>query len=183
MGKQLSSVRYFMFSLGFFACFVGLLYNEFFSFPLDLFGSCYGAEPEYLNPQYNTDNETLSGWGYMRESLECTYPFGMDPVWKLSELDIQMFNGVKMKISVILGVFLMELGICCKMVNAAYRNKGVEMCEAVAMFLMLFLLFGFMDILIFVKWLIPMDIQDGPILESDGTLTITDMQHKINSMP
>jgi V-type H+-transporting ATPase subunit a len=88
----------------------------------------------------------------------CVYPFGMDPVWKLSEYDIQEFNGVKMKLSVILGVMLMELGIICKMVNARYRKNSIEMLEAIAMFLMLFLLFGMMDILIFAKWLYPTNI-------------------------
>lgn len=70
-----------------------------------------------------------------------------------------------MKLSVILGVMLMELGIICKMVNARYRKASIEMVEAIAMFLMLFLLFGMMDILIFAKWLYPSDIDASGTVE------------------
>jgi V-type H+-transporting ATPase subunit a len=170
--KTVVKGRYFFALMGFFACYAGLLYNEFFSFPMNLFGTCYGKTPMPLDDQflytYTFDNNTeflvnCSAWGYPREAKNddgnfCVYPFGMDPVWKLSEYDIQEFNGVKMKLSVILGVMLMELGIICKMVNAKYRGSTIEMIEAIAMFLMLFLLFGMMDILIFAKWLYPTNI-------------------------
>lgn len=36
--------RYFFFLLGLFASYSGLLYNEFFSIPLNVFPSCYGLE-------------------------------------------------------------------------------------------------------------------------------------------
>lgn len=182
--KSVVKGRYFFTLMGFFACYAGILYNEFFSFPMNLFGTCYADAPTDLdptfttvyynekypsNPLYYSDGTTLvndiscSSWGYAREQKNsdgnfCVYPFGMDPVWKLSEYDIQEFNGVKMKLSVILGVMLMELGIICKMVNASYRKSLIEKIEAIAMFLMLFLLFGMMDILIFAKWLYPTDI-------------------------
>jgi V-type H+-transporting ATPase subunit a len=34
-------LRYVIFMMGFFACYNGLLYNEFFAIPNDWFGSCF----------------------------------------------------------------------------------------------------------------------------------------------
>lgn len=41
------SIRYLVLMMGSFAFFSGWIYNEFFSIPLNVFGSCYGhAKPE-----------------------------------------------------------------------------------------------------------------------------------------
>lgn len=50
-----------------FTIFCGLVYNDFMSIPLDLFGSCYSFET----------GEKLSA--------SCVYPFGIDPIWYLAE--------------------------------------------------------------------------------------------------
>jgi len=39
--KSLISVRYMFLMMGFFACYNGFIYNDFLSFGLNLFGSCY----------------------------------------------------------------------------------------------------------------------------------------------
>ena len=70
--KGLLVTRYFWLMMGFFACYNGLIYNEFFAINNDWFGTCYdiaayesGATPGYI--------------GYKHASHECVYPFGMDP--------------------------------------------------------------------------------------------------------
>lgn len=39
--KSLISVRYMFLMMGFFACYNGFIYNDYLSFGLNLFGSCY----------------------------------------------------------------------------------------------------------------------------------------------
>jgi V-type H+-transporting ATPase subunit a len=36
--------RYFFFLLGFMASYCGIIYNEFFALPMNIFDSCYGLE-------------------------------------------------------------------------------------------------------------------------------------------
>ena len=64
---ELGRVRYLLLLMGFFTIFCGLIYNDFTSIPLKLFGdSCY---------QFNESNKK-----YERMN-DCTYPLGIDPSW------------------------------------------------------------------------------------------------------
>lgn len=95
--------------MGFFAVFCGLIYNDFLSMPLNFFGSCFDFE---------------SG------DKECTYIFGVDPYWGLSRNKLSYYNSLKMKLSVILGVTQMILGVFLKGSNAIYfKNKLDFICE------------------------------------------------------
>ena len=40
--EVIGQIRYMIVLMGFFATYNGLVYNEFFAIPMDLFGSCYG---------------------------------------------------------------------------------------------------------------------------------------------
>ena len=121
--------------MGIFSTFCGLVYNDFFSIPLDLFGSCYNFD---------------SG---VKKEADCVYPVGVDPIWYISAQEIQYLNSIKMKISVILGVFHMSLGIVQKGFNAYYRDDKLELWhEFVPQLTMLLCLFGYMDLMILIKW-------------------------------
>jgi len=39
--REAQGLRYLICMMGFFSCYMGLLYNEFFAIPSDFFGSCY----------------------------------------------------------------------------------------------------------------------------------------------
>jgi V-type H+-transporting ATPase subunit a len=62
-------------------------------------------------------------------------------------------NSLKMKLSVILGVLQMSLGVCMKGLNALYfRNHLDFIFEFVPQIILLLVLFGYMDWLIVAKW-------------------------------
>ncbi len=65
--------RYILLLMGFFSFFCGILYNDFTSFSLNLFGSCY--QPQEL--PFITEGDG-------RENPKCVYPFGIDPIWSIS---------------------------------------------------------------------------------------------------
>jgi V-type H+-transporting ATPase subunit a len=78
--------------MGFFATYMGLIYNDFMSIPLRLFGkSCYEFEDGRKDIKVERDRE-------------CMYPFGMDPMWMISGSEIGFYNSFKMKASVIIGI-------------------------------------------------------------------------------
>lgn len=75
--KVFNKMRYFILMMGFFATYCGLIYNDFTSLGLDLFGSCYDAKTATVDNGRIPDRET-----------NCVYPFGMDPAWMYSENDL-----------------------------------------------------------------------------------------------
>jgi len=77
--------------MGFFAVFCGVIYNDFTSVGMNLFGSsCYDI------PEVGSNTATLKE--------DCIYPIGVDPAWYMSTNEIIFINSVKMKIALILGV-------------------------------------------------------------------------------
>ena len=77
----------------------------------------------------------------------------MDPKWYVSTNELAFFNSMKMKISVILGVTQMLFGICLKGMNAVYFNMPMDIIfEFIPQIIFLSLLFGYMNVMIFIKW-------------------------------
>lgn len=71
-----------------------------------------------------------------------------------------------MKLSVIFGVFHMSIGIVLKGFNLIAKNMWLEFfTEVIAGFFILFLLFGWMDILIIAKWFKTPNIDDWELCE------------------
>jgi len=88
------------------------------------------------------------------KDVDCVYPLGVDPVWYMAKNELTYMNSLKMKIAVILGVAQMSLGVILKGFNCLYSGKRVEFVfEFIPQILLLLALFGFMDLLIIVKWL------------------------------
>jgi V-type H+-transporting ATPase subunit a len=105
--------RYMIVLMGMFATYCGFIYNDFLSISLDLFQSCYpiaGIQPGHPVPR-------LPG---------CTYAFGLDPIWSIAENNLVYVNSLKMKISVIIGVTHMTLGIFIKATNSLHFGKFMD---------------------------------------------------------
>ena len=128
--------------MGIFATYVGLIYNDFVSIPLQLFGpGCYTPSPD--------DSHIMT-----RQDPNCVYKFGIDPIWMNSLDDITFYNGFKMKAAVILGVAQMTLGVFGKGLNAVYFKLPYDLWhEFLPQLLMLVSLIGFMNALIITKWM------------------------------
>lgn len=81
------------------------------------------------------------------------YPWGMDPAWKWAGNGLQYVNSLKMKMSVILGVAQMLFGITLKATNDIFFKEPLDFwCEFVPQIIFMCGIFGYMDILIFMKY-------------------------------
>jgi len=93
--------------------YVGLIYNEAFAVPLNIFGSNWHWEEHAKKAEWNYDGRP--------------YPFGVDPNWKNAGNDLTFYNSLKMKLSIILGVSQMVLGIIMSSFNFVYFKKRLEL--------------------------------------------------------
>lgn len=144
MLQQIYSGRYMFFGMGIMAIYAGLIYNDYFSIGLDLFGS------RYMFAKHETGEVAESVGEYGDASL--VYPFGADPVWKLSENELLFFNSMKMKMSVILGITQMCFGVTLRGINKVYFRDYLSLiAEVIPMMVFAIGFFGYMIILIFIK--------------------------------
>lgn len=144
-----------------FSIYNGFLYNEFFSVsmspgPLHQTSMFVPQSNSSLILKTNTD-------GYV-------YFFGVDPMWKGSVNELYYYNSLKMKMSVLLGVSQMLLGIGLSGVNAVYRRKWYDLtCEFIPQVFFMLSIFGYLCVLIVAKWFVQENV-DPSLLN-----TIVDM--------
>ena len=133
--------RHFLLLMGIFSVFCGVVYNDFTSVSLYMFGdSCWEL------PEVGNDTSKLKP--------DCVYPIGIDPVWYMATNEILFVNSVKMKIALILGVLQMTLGIFLKGCNDLYHRRAIDfLFEFIPQLTMFLCLFGFMDLMVIKKWL------------------------------
>ncbi|KAJ6985600.1 hypothetical protein NC653_023524 [Populus alba x Populus x berolinensis] len=82
-----------------------------------------------------------------------TYPFGVDPVWHGSRSELPFLNSLKMKMSILLGVAQMNLGIILSYFNATYFKNSLNIWfQFIPQMIFLNSLFGYLSLLIIVKW-------------------------------
>ena len=136
--KYALSFKYLLLLMGFFSTFCGFMYNDFLSIPLD-FKRCF--EPKAEN---STETQRIAN---------CQNYFGFDPVWYNSSNELAFINSFKMKLSVIIGVTHMSFGIILKGVNLIFEKKIWDFILVfIPEIVLMLILFGYMDFLIFVKW-------------------------------
>ena len=140
--KDLIKFRYFLLIMGIFSLFCGIIYNDFMGIPLSFFNSCY--EKDLLN--INSD--------IAKQKPGCIYPIGIDPKWAVAQNELTYINSFKMKISVIIGVFQMFLGLILRGLNNIYFKDTISFCFEFIPYMIFFVfLFVYMIILIYIKWL------------------------------
>ena len=91
--KEAYEFRYMLFLMAFFSVYCGIMYNDFMALPLNLYKSCYDPK---TGKRLNND---------------CVYPVGIDPIWYGTKQELIFLNSFKMKMSVILAILHMTLGI------------------------------------------------------------------------
>ncbi|CDW71883.1 v-type atpase 116kda subunit family protein [Stylonychia lemnae] len=146
--SELYKIRYLLLLMGFFSSYCGFIYNDFTSIPLNLFGrSCY-------NNNHKTHQSEIK--------QDCIYQVGVDPTWYFAKNELSFLNSLKMKISVILGVSQMSLGVFMKAFNSLKFKRYIDFTfEFLPQIILLWSLFGFMDLMIITKWLTNYDEIQG----------------------
>lgn len=109
--EGLASARYLILLMGVFAFYCGFIYNDLFSLPTNLFGSCF------RNVEGSPETEIIEN---------CVYPLGLDPKWYVAKNELSFMNSLKMKLAVIVGVLQMGWGICLKGFNALYVGSLID---------------------------------------------------------
>jgi V-type H+-transporting ATPase subunit a len=143
MGMVFSG-RYMLLLMGIFSIYIGLIYNEFLSVPLNLFGTNWEVDPDG------------DGRHFRLIDMNRTYPFGVDPVWKGAENELGYYNSLKMKMSILLGVSQMVLGIFMKLLNAIYFRSDLDVAfEFIPQLVFMLSIFGYLCFLILYKWFVP----------------------------
>ena len=115
----------------------------------------------FFGSNYQYNDQTIGAnavqMGYYGDTAR-VYPYGVDPAWKIAANNLLFFNSLKMKLSVVIGIAQMTWGICLKGINAIYFRQWLDFyCEFIPMIIFDLSFFGYMVILIFVKWSINWD--------------------------
>lgn len=80
-----------------------------------------GNDGHSCNPRYCSDSTTM---GLIK--VGSTYPFGLDPVWHGTRSELPFLNSLKMKMSILLGVAQMNLGIIISYFNATFFRNSIN---------------------------------------------------------
>ncbi|XP_019167596.1 PREDICTED: V-type proton ATPase subunit a1-like [Ipomoea nil] len=142
--EMLFGGRYVLLLMSIFSIYCGLIYNEFFSVPFHIFGnSAFKCRDAACR-----DASTVGLIKYRDP-----YPFGVDPSWRGSRSELPFLNSLKMKMSILLGVAQMNLGIILSYFNAHYFSNLIDVkYQFVPQMIFLNSLFGYLSLLIIIKW-------------------------------
>lgn len=139
--------RYLLALMGFFAFYAGFLYNDLFALGVDIFGTTWTE----------TGHEVINGGIRLQRIGTETYPFGIDPAWKGATNELLMTNSIKMKLSILIAVVHMGVGVILKGMNAIhFRDRLDFFFEFIPQFVFLMTLIGYMNFMVVYKWVTPL---------------------------
>ncbi|KAM7522296.1 hypothetical protein LguiA_012198 [Lonicera macranthoides] len=142
--EMLFGGRYVLLLMSLFSIYCGLIYNEFFSVPYHIFGGS-----AYKCREANCSDAHSAGLVKYRDA----YPFGVDPSWRGSRTELPFLNSLKMKMSILLGVAQMNLGIILSYFDARFFGNSLDIrYQFVPQVIFLNSLFGYLSLLIVIKW-------------------------------
>ncbi|KAG2592740.1 hypothetical protein PVAP13_5NG576400 [Panicum virgatum] len=154
LGRQLSKLgsfmemafggRYVILLMAIFSIYCGLIYNEFFSVPFHIFG-----KSAYECREKSCSDAHTAGLIKVRDP----YPFGVDPSWRGSRSELPFLNSLKMKMSILMGVAQMNLGIVLSYFDARFHGNALDIrYQFIPQMIFLNSLFGYLALLILIKW-------------------------------
>ena len=150
LGEMLSMLfigRYVITMMALFSIFTGFMYNEAFGVSMALFPSGW------------VTNGTL----VMVPRGDYVYPFGVDSYWHTAVNSLYFYNSLKMKMSVLMGVTQMCLGIVLSAGNAVYFRKPYNFWfEFMPQIFFMCSLFGYLCLLVIIKWFTVFDTTTPP---------------------
>ncbi|XP_065049155.1 V-type proton ATPase subunit a1-like isoform X2 [Musa acuminata AAA Group] len=136
--------RYVVLLMALFSIYCGLIYNEFFSVPFQIFG-----KSAYKCRDSSCSDAHTAGLIKYRDP----YPFGVDPRWRGSRSELPFLNSLKMKMSILLGVSQMNLGIILSYFDAKFHGSSLDVrYQFMPQMIFLNSLFGYLALLIVIKW-------------------------------
>jgi V-type H+-transporting ATPase subunit a len=143
--------RYIIMMMGLFSIYTGIIYNDFFSKSMNIFGSHW--HPTISSEELTANDEIgIDPVHYYQNST--AYLVGVDPIWQEASNKIVFLNTLKMKMAIILGVIHMLFGVALSVFNHVhFRNYVDILVKFVPEVLFLGCLFGYLVVLIFYKWL------------------------------
>lgn len=153
--------RYIILLMALFSIYTGLLYNEFFSMVTTIFGPSRfvcADDPSITNPVQMEFNESLCPsafeQGLAMKQRGSPYVVGVDPAWHGTRTELPYINSLKMKMSIILGVTQMNVGILHSLLNQRYFGDSLStLCEFIPQIIFLNASFGYLCFLIILKWI------------------------------
>lgn len=147
--------RYIILLMGAFSMYSGMMYNDCLSKTFNIFGSSWKVDPDIYSSEFLLENEhAILNPTNNTDFTGSQYPFGMDPVWMISENKITWLNSYKMKLSLVFGVSQMIFGLCLSLQNHRFRKDTLSiLCEFLPQMIFIISIFGYLIILIFYKFI------------------------------
>ncbi|EEQ97491.1 conserved hypothetical protein, partial [Perkinsus marinus ATCC 50983] len=173
MQQGLVYARYLLLFMGLFAIYAGCMYNDLLGVGIHWFGTARYEDPAEYGHASNYEMKPKAWFDTLNTGEGSgPYPFGIDPSWHGATNELLFMNSLKMKLSVLFGVFQMIFGVCIKFGNDAYMREWIDFIF-VAIPQMVFLLgfFGYMDWMIMYKWVTP--VTQDPTLNGAPSLINT----------
>lgn len=83
------------------------------------------GHPGSVDVAASVDCRTATTTGVVKYTPE-PYAFGVDPIWHGSRSELPFTNSLKMKMSILLGISQMNLGILLSYFNARYFRSALD---------------------------------------------------------
>jgi V-type H+-transporting ATPase subunit a len=139
MVRTIFGFRYFLLLMAVCGMYNGIIYNEWFGLPINIFGSRW------------TQNEAdLTTWDQIEGNA---YPIGVDPVWMFKDNELIFTNSMKMKISVVVGITQMVVGMILQLIKQVRKKEWIQLWLGwLPQMMYLGSFFVYMVVIIIIKW-------------------------------
>lgn len=136
--------KYLVLFISLFSFLCGLIYNEIFGLPMNIFGTKWELDPT------NENNLTSI---YKQRDSHSIYPFGLDPEWFFKDNELLFMNSYKMKLAIVMGMCQMFFGLALQLINHIKRRDITSLLVSFlpeVMYMVPF--FGYLAFIIIKKW-------------------------------